>query len=302
MAASSAAAEQSTEVDATAVSSLRATGGSSEALIETTLRSSPHVPGWMDRWRSVRTPAPGSRSPREHRSADPTRQAGGGETNLAPGGSELEMTTSCAVAAPLFRATSVQVNDVPGASAPGEAAAATVTSGVARRAPATDVVSASPTTVAPSVIAALRIRRDPACRTNLILPTLSRPDRCYTGPGGPARNPGGQPPACENASAVRTRCAALDLRGHTRSQANQGDATTSRSHRRAARTAGEPLAPMLTPLGDIMYIIGVGRIGRSRLPDRAPGAPRGPTGSPSKAPRRRSTARSSIRRAHAPGR
>src|SRR5207249_8621153 len=219
-ASTSVAVGQSTEAEATAVSSLRATAGSSEALIATTLRSSPQVPCWIDTSSWTRTRAPGSRSPRVHRTADPTMQGGGGKTTVTPAGSGLETTTSCAVAAPLFRATSVHVNDVAGPSEPADTAVARVTSGVATSAPATDVVHASPTSRAPTAVATRPIRRDLACRTS-----LTPPHRVASSPPGAGPQRTGR--AAADASTARTRCAGSHLLGSIRSQADHPDATTS---------------------------------------------------------------------------
>src|SRR5207245_3443252 len=216
--------------------------------------------------------------------------------NVTPAGSELETTTSCAVAAPPFPATSVQANDVPGTGAPGDAAVATVTSGVATRAPATDVVNASPTSRAPTAVAARPIRRDLACRTSL--PSAPCLALTNTRPRGAASRypPRRCPPRCEPVARPRIFAAT-----HVRRRTTLMQRPRHRIDGVPRTPAGEPAPTYAGALGDIMSIIGVDSMAPSKPPDRARAALRAPTGSPSRAPRPRSTARSSIRRARVLG-
>ena len=115
-------------------------------------------------------------------------------------------------------------------------------------------------------------------------------------PDGTAARPG-CPPPCEAVARPRISAATHVRRRSTVMQRPRDriDAWPEQAGSRSTPTdAGA--------LGDIMSIIGVEWIARSRPPVRGRDAPRGPIWSPSRAPRRRSTVRSSTRRAHAPGR
>ena len=206
--------------------------------------------------------------------------------------------TSCAVAAPPFRAMTVQLNEAAETRTSPPPATETATSGPPTTAPATEVVSARPRSMATSAAAALSIRPSlPSLATTS--PFESWPVRLAPAARGSARRGAATRPRRSLHGA--NPCAASDLRGLEPSQASHPESTTLTPHHGAIwrRESERPTGAFA--LGYIMSIIGVARDRPLTRLGRARTVPKAPNGSPSRAPPPRSTSRSSIRRARVPG-
>src|SRR5436305_301084 len=166
----------------------------------------------------------------------------------------------------------------------------TTRSGVAA---STSVAVGQSTEAEPTAVATRPIRRDVACRTS-----LTPPHRVASSPPGAGPQQGPREPA-ERLPMPQRREPVARVRIFSAPYARRRITLMQRPR---DRIDGWPQPREAAgPLDDIMFIIGVDALAGSKPLDRARGAPRAPSGSPSRAPRTRSTARSSIRHARVLG-